>query len=126
MEAQGDDPRHACAVREAREEVGLDVVMSGEYLGEIPPLYTARSPYTLAVFVYCLPRPLDISKLALQEEEMSSAAAVPLSYLYANRARDPYVEGQAVPIQFGETTAPLWGITYDIVVRKFLGIVMSD
>jgi 8-oxo-dGTP pyrophosphatase MutT (NUDIX family) len=126
-EPQDEDLR-ATAVRETREELGLDLERDGRRLGELDELETVSRPrgrdWTIAPFVYRLDReaPLRLS------DEVRSAHWIDLSALFAkeNQSRLLFLhEGREQPfpcIRLDQRV--IWGLTYRML-RNFETIVRA-
>ena len=112
--ADDGSPLDAC-VREAHEEVGLDLWHSGELLGLLPPRSPANRPEVLvAPFVWLLPR----EQTMQTSREVVGAWYEPLAGL---RDRDHEVtvsvRGRRLRTRaFRATEAIVWGFTYRVIV----------
>jgi 8-oxo-dGTP pyrophosphatase MutT (NUDIX family) len=117
----------ATAVRETREEVGIDLAADGEPIGGLDELRAvARNrPVDLVItpLVFALHRPVTLS---LSPREVESAVWVPLSFLTSAQARATYRR----PLDGGSTGYPafryehytIWGLTHRIL-EGFLAVV---
>ena len=110
----------ATAVRETREEVGVDLAQHGELLGALDDLQAIGSgrPLDLIItpFVYALSAPVTLTP---NHQEVQSALWVPVASL-----RHPDVRGAHRPAQFTTHTAypafvyqgyTIWGLTHRIL-----------
>lgn len=120
----------ATAVRETREEVGIDLGADAEPIGGLDELRAvARNrPLDLVIspMVFALHRPVT---LALSAREVDSAVWVPLSFLASMEARDTYIrtlDGVASEFPaFRYERYMIWGLTHRIL-EGFLEIVTGD
>lgn len=104
----------ATAVRETREEVGIDLVRGAEVLGHMPPRAPGNKPEMLVVpYVAVVTGPID----PRPGPEMASIFWCPLSDLAPSRATS------VVSTILGDLTVPsytcegrlIWGFTYRIL-----------
>lgn len=117
----------ATAVRETREEVGVDLLADGTILGRLDELRaTARHrplDLVIAPIVFALHRPVALSP---SPREVESAVWVPLAHLASPDARGTYtrtvdeVTADFPALRFGTYT--VWGLTHSIL-EGFLQIV---
>jgi 8-oxo-dGTP pyrophosphatase MutT (NUDIX family) len=119
----GDDSLQATAVRETREETGLDLARVGVPLGrldEVRPGSVRLPKLTIAPFVYGVPAHAEARAAS---REVDAVHWVPLDRLRAPETHDD-VE---IPLPGGTRTFPcyrvvdeiVWGLTYRIL-RQFL------
>ena len=119
----GDDSLQATAVRETREETGLDLARLGVPLGrldEVKPGSVRLPKLTIAPFVYGVPAH---AEARVASREVDAVHWVPLDRLRAPETHDD-VE---IPLPGGTRTFPcyrvvdeiVWGLTYRIL-RQFL------
>jgi 8-oxo-dGTP pyrophosphatase MutT (NUDIX family) len=112
------------AVRETREEVGVDVADSAETLGHMAPRAPGNKPELLVVpFVALATAPLE----ATPGPEMTSVFWIPLAAL-------PPTQGKTlVPTILGELNVPsyrpgdrlIWGFTYRILEELLVFVGLS-
>ena len=120
----------ATAVRETREEVGVDLEQSGELFGHLDDLRAVGRgrPLDLIIrpFVCAVHEPVALTP---DEREVQSAFWVPLASLRRHEARGTYrhtVNGQELEhpafVYAGHT---IWGLTHRILTR-FLEVLDRD
>ena len=117
----------ATAVRETREEVGVDLLADGEVIGRLDELRAVarHRPLDLVIapIVFALPRPVPLRP---DPREVESAIWVPLQALAAPEARATYartldgVTSEFPALRYGHYT--VWGLTHRIL-EGFLEIV---
>jgi 8-oxo-dGTP pyrophosphatase MutT (NUDIX family) len=126
----GEEPTdvdlRATAIRETREEVGIDLTTSGDLLGQLAPAWAvARGvplPMSITPFVFALARPVEI---ALGSEATSAfwlpvdaAASGALSAVYPHRL-GPFT--WKLPCwRYQDQT--VWGLTFEML-RNLLVVV---
>jgi 8-oxo-dGTP pyrophosphatase MutT (NUDIX family) len=131
----GDRSLWATAARETFEEVGIDLLGGGEFLGALEPV-TPRSPLapqvTVAPFVsiapalYHLPTPGDAPAKLLLSHEIQSAFWVPVERLRRSGLSDSFglvvnekeMRWPAYPSEQG----PIWGLT-ERILTSFLQLL---
>ena len=126
----GDADATATAVRETREEVGIDLAADGEPLGRLDELRAVarHRPLDLVIspVVFALHR---VAPLTLNAREVESAVWVPLSFFVSPDARTTHrrtldgVSGEFPAFRYGRYT--IWGLTHRIL-EGFLNIVTGD
>jgi 8-oxo-dGTP pyrophosphatase MutT (NUDIX family) len=117
----------ATALRETREEVGLDLGSHGEMIGRLDDLRAVarHRPLDLVIspIVFALP---GAANLDLDPREVESAAWIPLSFLAHPSSRAVHrrtldgVESRYPAFSYEGYT--IWGLTHRIV-ESFLGLV---
>jgi 8-oxo-dGTP pyrophosphatase MutT (NUDIX family) len=117
----------ATAVRETREEVGIDLVTDAEPIGRLDELraIARQRPLDLVIspIVFSLRRPVT---LALSAREVTGAVWVPLAFLASADARSTHrrtldgVSSDFPALRYGDYT--IWGLTHRIL-DGFLTIV---
>jgi len=120
----------ATAVRETREEVGIDLHADAQPIGRLDELRAvARNrPLDLVIspIVFALERPVT---LVLSAREVDSAVWVPLSHLASREAHETYVrtlDGVASEFPaFRYQRYTVWGLTHRIL-QGFVEIVRAD
>jgi 8-oxo-dGTP pyrophosphatase MutT (NUDIX family) len=131
----GDANLWETAARETFEEVGIDLLNGGEFLGSLEPV-TPRSPLapqvTVAPFVSIAPREYHIftpnaeTRALLLSQEIQSAFWVPLEVLKETGRSDSFrlivndreLSWPAYPSEQG----PIWGLT-ERILTSFLELV---
>jgi 8-oxo-dGTP pyrophosphatase MutT (NUDIX family) len=104
------------AVRETREEVGLDLELAGEYLGRLDDFVPAKQfDVSVRPFVFSVPRPT-----ALQlGDEVVEALWVPLSPLLAGTRRAKFElvhDGRRLALPAWDIDGRVvWGLTYRVL-----------
>ncbi len=126
----GDADAVATAVRETREEVGIDLATDAEPIGRLDELRAVarQRPLDLVIspVVFALRRPVP---LALNAREVESAVSVPLSFFAAPGARVTHrrtldgIAGEFPAFRYERYT--IWGLTHRIL-EGFLEIVTGD
>jgi 8-oxo-dGTP pyrophosphatase MutT (NUDIX family) len=120
----------ATAVREAREEVGIDLTVDGEPIGRLDELraIARHRPLDLVIspVVFALQRPVT---LTLNPREVESAVWVPLSFLAMPEARTTHsrtLDGIANDYPaFCYEGYTIWGLTHRILAG-FLEITTKN
>lgn len=120
----------ATAVRETREEVGIDLAADGTPLGRLDELraIARHRPLDLVIspLVFALQRPV---ALALSAREVESAVWVPLSFFVSPESRATYsrtLDGVASDYPaFRYEHYTIWGLTHRIL-DGFLALVRSE
>lgn len=117
----------ATAIRETREEVGIDLVTDAEPIGRLDELraIARQRPLDLVIspIVFSLRRPVT---LALSAREVTGAVWVPLAFLASADARSTHrrtldgVSSDFPALRYGDYT--IWGLTHRIL-DGFLTIV---
>ena len=117
----------ATAIRETREEVGIDLVTDAEPIGRLDELraIARQRPLDLVIspIVFSLRRPVT---LALSAREVTGAVWVPLAFLASADARSTHrrtldgVTSDFPALRYGDYT--IWGLTHRIL-DGFLTIV---
>ena len=117
----------ATAIRETREEVGIDLVTDAEPIGRLDELraIARQRPLDLVIspIVFSLRRPVT---LALSAREVTGAVWVPLAFLASGDARSTHrrtldgVTSDFPALRYGDYT--IWGLTHRIL-DGFLTIV---
>ena len=117
----------ATAVRETREEVGIDLLADAEPIGRLDELraIARQRPLDLVIspIVFSLRRPVT---LALSPREVTGAVWVPLGFLASADARSTHrrtlegVTSDFPALRYGDYT--IWGLTHRIL-DGFLAIV---
>ena len=117
----------ATAIRETREEVGIDLVTDAEPIGRLDELraIARQRPLDLVIspIVFSLRRPVT---LALSAREVTGAVWVPLAFLASGDARSTHrrtldgVSSDFPALRYGDYT--IWGLTHRIL-DGFLTIV---
>ena len=117
----------ATAIRETREEVGIDLVTDAEPIGRLDELraIARQRPLDLVIspIVFSLRRPVT---LALSAREVTGAVWVPLAFLASADARSTHrrtlddVTSDFPALRYGDYT--IWGLTHRIL-DGFLAIV---
>lgn len=115
----GDAEPLAAAVRETREEVGLDLTASGTHLGRLSDVAAIGRgrplPLVIAPFVFALGEPLELTP----NDEVQEAVWVPLPFLAdrANRGTMRWrYHGLPVPLPCYRFEGRLiWGLTLKMV-----------
>jgi 8-oxo-dGTP pyrophosphatase MutT (NUDIX family) len=127
---EGDTSLLATAVRETREEVGIDLEAQGALLGRLEPVQAyargKRLALTVTPFVFALrvDRPL-----RFDETEVAEALWAPLSPLARGEAADTYAydrEGvvmQLPCLRVGDRV--VWGLTYQMLQLFFAALRTS-
>jgi 8-oxo-dGTP pyrophosphatase MutT (NUDIX family) len=121
---EGDGSLVATAVREAREEVGLDLAAHGALLGRLEPVEAVargrRVGLTITPFVFALRAP---SPIRFDEREVAEAFWAPLAPLALGEAAGTYPyqhEGESYDLpclRVGERV--VWGLTYRMLQLFF-------
>ncbi len=122
---RAEDPTMlATAVRETKEEVGIDLEGRAEILGHMPPRAPGNKPEILVVpYVALATAPIE----ATAGPEMASVFWVPLADLSANQGR------ATVSTILGELNVPsftyegrlIWGFTYRILEELLVFVGLS-
>lgn len=115
------------AVRETREEVGIDLRVHGEVIGHLDELraMARHRPVDLVISPVVCVLSAQVP-LALAAQEVESAVWVPLSFLHSPAARGSYrrtldgIESEFPAYQYGRYT--IWGLTYRIL-EGFLDLI---
>lgn len=123
--AAADASLLATAVRETREEVGIDLDAHGTLIGRLPDIHAVarakRTGMVIAPFVFSLPGHVATGTVA--EHEVASVLWTPLAPLARGEGAgtlDYEVEGRTIALpcfRFGTYT--LWGLTYRMVETLF-------
>jgi 8-oxo-dGTP pyrophosphatase MutT (NUDIX family) len=116
---ESDDGPLAAAIREAREELQLDLERDGELLGELPVVRThlrkGPGPRQVAPFVFALHRDSPLAP----NHEVQEAVWVPLAFLADRRNRGRFVwMGRAVPLAlpcYHFQGRLIWGLTLQML-----------
>lgn len=126
----GDTDATATAVRETREEVGIDLAADGEPIGRLDELRAVarHRPLGLVIspVVFALRCPVP---LALSAREVESAAWVPLSFFASPGARATHrrtldgITSEFSAFRYGQYT--IWGLTHR-VLAGFLEIIADS
>jgi 8-oxo-dGTP pyrophosphatase MutT (NUDIX family) len=119
-----EEPPHAAAERETREEVGIDLSVA-DRLGQLDDVIGGGGAVVVSGFVYALSKPVAIKP----NHEVAAAGWVPTRRFVEPgrqstqtfRYKDRDVRLPAVTI-FDDESPPLWGLTYQFVER-FLRLV---
>lgn len=115
----GDENDWMTAVRETREEVGIDLLAGGEYLGALDPVAPQATGASLAVqpFVWIVPPTTE----AFPNNEVAGAHWVPLTELWEPGAAVEFLHhasGRRFPaLQCRGGT--VWGLTHRILLQLF-------
>jgi 8-oxo-dGTP pyrophosphatase MutT (NUDIX family) len=115
------------AIRETREEIGLDLGRRGMLIGRLDEQLPSGGPrIAVAPFVFAIPKSV---RLSPDPNEVARLVWVPLSHLSdpASAAEHLHVLPNGDPLRFpalayGEHV--IWGLTYRMLMQ-FLGIVRS-
>jgi len=118
----GDEDLVATAVRETREEVGIDLAGDAELVGTLDELQAVarRKPVDLIIrpHVFELRK---LRRLRLERSEVDAALWVPLAYLAEPRARGihraRYGEAEIDFPAFAYEGQSIWGLTHRILAR---------
>lgn len=121
-----DTDELAAAVRETREEVGIDVLARGELLGRLDDVTRAGSEFTLRIspFVFAVPE----GQAVVPNREVAESHWVPLALLSHPASAIEHLHpipaaGQVRPYPaIGYRGRVIWGLTYR-VLRGFLAIL---
>ena len=118
----------AAAVREAKEEVGVDVTADGLACGNLPQrivtTHWGKKPLlVLCPYVYLLTRH-DIPPLRLQPSEVASTHWVPLSHLQSPRARTVAFEDVSSRLANQETGVKKWMLSLILGKMMFAAIAL--
>ncbi len=119
-----DRDLYATAVRETREEVGLDLEAHGTLLGRLDDVdartRAKRSGLTVTPFVFALERDVE---LTFDATEVADALWAPLAPLAGGEAAGtlPYlIEGQTVELPCWHVQGRVvWGLTYQMLQSLF-------
>lgn len=119
-----DSNLHATAVRETREEVGIDLDADGALLGRLPDLEAIararRTGLVITPFVFALARDVP---LAFDAEEVAGAFWVPLSPLARGEGAGTVTwqgEGGALDLPCWRVQGQVvWGLTYRMIQSLF-------
>jgi len=124
-----DETMVACAVRETREELGLDLDRDAELIGSLRPLRFSSSRFTRlrAVFAYVFA--LNGAPVLRPGDEVQEAVWIPLAYFGAWSSRRPWVWLAKwlppVPPAFRFEGRVIWGLTQsmlgDLLARIAVG-----
>ena len=114
------------AIRETREEIGLDLASRGEYLGALAPLEPMRSspPRKMVIEPHCFLVRGD-PELTLDTREVADVMWLPLGPMISGEthtAAEYFFDGKSRLFPGFETPSeqPIWGLTYRILERLFL------
>lgn len=107
----GDNNSFETALRETREEVGLDLNCHGRYLGRLSDV-TTRShegikPMAVSPFVFAIDSP---ERLTLSNEA-KEIVSIPLAYLMQPSNRDTMTWGKLRVPCYHYNDARVWGLT---------------
>lgn len=124
-----DRDAQATAVRETREEVGIDLSREARSLGRLQTLRPRNGPRPVAVspFVFRVPAPLPLCP----NHEVAAARWVPLAELIAPEARCEYELSlpDGTRLRFpGLRCADgvVWGLTYRVLSDFFAAVLPDD
>ncbi|MDQ4131567.1 MAG: CoA pyrophosphatase [Actinomycetota bacterium] len=113
----GDHDLAATAIRETREEVGIELAAP---IGRLDDIGSLTAGIVVSPFVFVVH---EEPELELHPEEVQSAAWVPLSYLASPDAvTTTWYEGRGPFPAFRWGPSPIWGLTYRTLTR-FLELV---
>ena len=116
---EGDKTLSETAIRETREEVGVDLSKHGDFLGYFTPFLTHTGSMEVYPAVFVLKEDTTVRR----NGEVASYRWVPLDKLTAEQSRSTY--GVDMGGQFREVPAlcvngyVVWGLTYRIVTELF-------
>ena len=121
----GDGSLKHTAIRETQEEIGLDLVTFGEYLGALKPLEPMRSTPPRNIIIephFFLVR--ETPTLTLDHKEVADAMWLPLTPMIngeTHSATEYFFDGRTHQFPSFETPGdqPIWGLTYRILENLF-------
>jgi 8-oxo-dGTP pyrophosphatase MutT (NUDIX family) len=115
----GDPDPLATAVRETREEVGIDLAGAGRWLGALPPVHPrpGAPPVVVRPYVFVVPP----GTSARPNHEVAEAAWIPARELLAPGAAAEHLHEPAggAPLRFPALAARgflVWGLTHRILL----------
>ena len=126
-----DESELVAALREAREEIGLDLESTARLLGASDDLRAMAGGRTLNLVItpFVFELVADIPELTLQEEEVASVLWAPLEELYSGRLDGTYTherpgKGRVKLPCYNVGGKVVWGLTY-MMLRNVFTIVRA-
>jgi 8-oxo-dGTP pyrophosphatase MutT (NUDIX family) len=125
---RGDEDPLTTAIRETREEVGVDLLAEGILIGRLDEVRPSRGGPQIAVAPFVFAVPTEVA-LAPDPREVAGTVWIPLFHLTDPTAAaehlHPLPDGGHVRFPaFAYHQHVIWGLTYRMLIQ-FLGIVRS-